>query len=312
MTQQINLTYNGAEPMRLDRFLTAELSDYSRSRLLQFIKDERVTVDDNPVTKGGYWLSDGKSVTITLPEDRPSELIPEEIPLDILYEDENTIILNKPAGIVVHPSFGHRTGTLVHAVLAHCKDLKSFGGEIRPGVVHRLDRDTSGILLMAKNEKALNFLQKQFKSREIDKRYLALVDGRPPTPTGRIEAPISRDPNRRQMMAILPADKGREAVTEYFTKEEYKNHTLLEAKLLTGRTHQLRVHFAFLKCPIVADVLYGYRKHSIDLPRHFLHAHKITVTLPGTTEPRTFEAPLPSELQAALNDLEPAHPETYG
>ena len=153
--------------------------------------------------------------------------------------------------------------------------------------MHRLDRDTSGILILAKNEKSLIFLQSQFKSREIDKRYLALVDGRPPTPDGRIEAPIGRDPKRRQMMAILPADQGRAAVTEYFTKTEYRRHTLLEARLLTGRTHQLRVHFAFLKCPIVADNLYGYRKQSIPLGRHFLHAHKVRITLPGQAQAST-------------------------
>lgn len=303
MSSTFKITYHGEGTVRLDHFLTGEYRDASRSRLLQYIKDGRVTVNGAAVSKGGYSLSEGDEITLTLPEERPSELIPENRELDILYEDANTLILNKPAGVVVHPSFGHDSGTIVHAVLAHCKDLQAFGGEIRPGVVHRLDRDTSGILILAKNEKALNFLQKQFKSREIEKRYLALVDGKPPTPTGRIEAPIGRDPNRRQMMAILPADKGRAAVTEYFTKAEYKNHTLLEARLLTGRTHQLRVHFAFLKCPIVADNLYGYRKHSIPLDRHFLHAYKVTVTLPGQDSPSTFEAPLPKELQDALDNL---------
>lgn len=307
----ITRTYSGDSPQRLDQFLSEVYTDASRSRLLQYIKDGRVSVNGAPITKGGYWLSAGNIVKLTLPAEHTSQLIPEERSLDILYEDENTLILNKPASIVVHPSFGHDSGTIVHAVLAHCKDLGSFGGEIRPGVVHRLDRDTSGILILAKNEKALNFLQAQFKSREIEKRYLALVDGRPPTPTGRIEAPIGRDPKRRQMMAILPADKGRAAVTEYFTKAEYKNHTLLEARLLTGRTHQLRVHFAFLKCPIVADALYGYRKQSIPLGRHFLHASSVTVTLPGDTEPSTFTAPLPPELQAALDGLEPAQPAAY-
>lgn len=305
-------TYNGEAPQRLDQFLSEVYADASRSRLLQYIKDARVTVNSAAVTKGGFWLSAGDVVELALPAERSSKLIPEERTLDILHEDENTLILNKPAGVVVHPSFGHDSGTIVHAVLAHCKDLGSFGGEIRPGVVHRLDRDTSGILILAKNEKALNFLQAQFKSREIEKRYLALVDGRPPTPTGRIEAPIGRDPKRRQMMAILPADKGRAAVTEYFTKTEYKRHTLIDARLLTGRTHQLRVHFAFLKCPIVADALYGYRKQSIPLDRHFLHAYRVTVTLPGRSEPSAFEAPLPPELQTVLDGLEPAQPAIYG
>jgi 23S rRNA pseudouridine1911/1915/1917 synthase len=156
---------------------------------------------------------------------------------------------------------------------------------------------------MAKNEKAHVFLQKQFKSRDIDKRYLALVDGKPPTPTGRIEAPIGRDPVRRQRMAILSDDKGRHSVTEYFTRETFPKHTLIEANLLTGRTHQIRVHMAFLKCPIVGDVLYGYKKQSIPLGRHFLHAWKISIRLPGQNEPSVFEAPLPPELEAALAEL---------
>lgn len=303
MSNPFSVTYHGDSAARLDHFLSGAYRSVSRSRLLQYIKDGRVTVNETTVTKGGYSLSNGDRITLTLPEERPSELIPEARELDILYEDANTLILNKPAGVVVHPSFGHESGTIVHAVLAHCKDLQAFGGEIRPGVVHRLDRDTSGILILAKNEPALTFLQNQFKSREIEKRYLALVDGKPPTPTGRIEAPIGRDPMRRQMMAILPTDKGRAAVTEYFTKAEYKNHALLDARLLTGRTHQLRVHFAFLKCPIVADNLYGYRKRSLPLDRHFLHAYKVTVTLPGHAAPSTFEAPLPKELQDALDGL---------
>ena len=205
--------------------------------------------------------------------------------------------------MVVHPAAGHDSGTLVHAVLAHCSDLKGFGGEIRPGVVHRLDRDTSGIIVMAKNEKAHIFLQEQFRERTINKRYLALVDGAPPTPSGRVEAPIGRDPIRRQQMAILTPDKGRESVTEYRTLKQYAKHTLIEAHPLTGRTHQIRVHMAFLKCPIVGDVLYGRRKQSIPLDRHFLHAYRLTILLPGHDEPMTFEAPLPEELQKVLDDL---------
>ena len=182
--------------------------------------------------------------------------------------------------------------------------MKGFGGEIRPGVVHRLDRDTSGIIVMAKNENAHIFLQEQFKARSINKRYLALVDGAPPTPSGRVEAPIGRDPIRRQQMAILTAEKGREAITEYRTVQSFAKHTLIEAHPLTGRTHQIRVHMAFLKCPIVGDVLYGRRKQSIDLNRHFLHAYRLTILLPGHNEPMTFEAPLPQELQDVIDNLQ--------
>ncbi len=305
MTDQIiTLYYEDSEPERLDRFLTEELSDYSRSRLQSFIKEQRVRIDGEPAKKYGQALVPGQTVTVLIPEERPSELIPEDIPLDILYEDEQAIVINKPAGMVVHPAAGHDSGTLVHAVLAHCDDLKGFGGEIRPGVVHRLDRDTSGIIVMAKNEKAHIFLQEQFKARSINKRYLALVDGAPPTPSGRVEAPIGRDPVRRQQMAILTPDKGREAVTEYRTLKSYAKHTLIEAHPLTGRTHQIRVHMAFLKCPIVGDVLYGRRKQSIELSRHFLHAYRLTILLPGHSAPMTFEAPLPEELAKVLEGLE--------
>ena len=300
----LTLNYESEDPERLDHYLTETLTDYSRSRLQTFIKEGRVHVNGEPAKKMGQALENGDLITVAVPEAHPSTLIPEDIPLDILYEDEQSIVINKPAGMVVHPAAGHETGTLVHAVLAHCADLQGFGGEIRPGVVHRLDRDTSGIIVMAKNEKAHIFLQEQFKDRNVNKRYLALVDGAPPTPTGRVDAPIGRDPIRRQQMAILTPDKGRAAVTEYITRKKYAKHTLIEAHPLTGRTHQIRVHMAFLKCPIVGDVLYGRKKQTIPLDRHFLHAYKLTILLPGHDEPMTFEAPLPAELQAVLDDLD--------
>lgn len=302
--KHITLTYEEPSQGRLDHYLAEKLTDYSRSRLQSFIRDGRVLINGSPAMKTGLTLVSGMNLEIILPEDKPSELIPEDIPLNILFEDEHSIVINKPAGMVVHPAAGHDSGTLVHAVLAHCDDLKSFGGEIRPGVVHRLDRDTSGIIVMAKNEKAHIFLQEQFKDRRVNKRYLALVDGFPPTPSGRVEAPIGRDPNKRQQMAILPAEKGREAVTEYTTRTKYARHTLIEAHPLTGRTHQIRVHMAFLKCPIVGDVLYGRRKQSISLDRHFLHAYHLTIQLPGHDSPMTFEAPLPPELQNVLSLLD--------
>ena len=300
---KIQLTYDRAETDRLDHYLSEAIPDYSRSRIQSFIRDQRVFINGIPAVKTGQTLCQGQMIEVLIPEEKPSGLVPEEIPLDILFEDENSIVINKPAGMVVHPAAGHDTGTLVHAVLAHCDDLRGFGGEIRPGVVHRLDRDTSGIIVMAKNEKAHIFLQEQFKDRSINKRYLALVDGAPPTPTGRVEAPIGRDPIRRQQMAILPADKGREAITEYAVKQSFEHHTLIEAHPLTGRTHQIRVHMAFLKCPIVGDVLYGRRHQTIELNRHFLHAWHLTILLPGHHEPMSFEAPLPEELQAVLGDL---------
>jgi 23S rRNA pseudouridine1911/1915/1917 synthase len=291
------------QSQRLDSFLADQMSDFSRSRLQQFIKDGLVSVDGNVITRNGFKVNMDNEVTVTLPEEHPTGLIPEEIPIDILYEDERVLVINKPAGMVVHPSAGHSSGTLVHAVLAHCSDLKEFSGEIRPGVVHRLDRDTSGIIIMAKDEKARTFLQKQFKSRELNKRYLALTDGKPPTPTGRIEAPIGRDPLVRKRMAVLTDEKGREALTEYRVLEDFPRHSLIEAHPFTGRTHQIRVHLAFLKCPIVGDELYGLRKKTIALGRHFLHASSLTILLPDQKQPMTFSAPLPPELETALNEL---------
>ena len=177
------------------------------------------------------------------------------------------------------------------------------GGEERPGVVHRLDKDTSGLIVIAKNERAHRWLQDQFRLRQVEKTYLALVDGKPPTPTGRVEAPIGRDLQQRKKMAITTPAKGREAVSEYKTLESFHKHTLLEFHPHTGRTHQIRLHCAFLGCPIVADPIYGHKKATLDLNRHFLHAFRLKITLPGETRPRTFEAPLPDDLARVLEFL---------
>jgi 23S rRNA pseudouridine1911/1915/1917 synthase len=212
-------------------------------------------------------------------------------------------VVNKPAGMVVHPAAGHASGTLVHAALAHAPTMEGVGGERRPGVVHRLDKDTSGLILLAKNDAAHHRLQEQFHSRSVVKTYLALVDGRPPTPRGRIEAPIGRDPAHRQRMAVLPPGKGRQAVSEYGTVEAFPEHTLLEVHPLTGRTHQIRLHLAFIGCPVVGDKIYGRRHSSLPLKRQFLHAARLEITLPGEERPRHFEAPLPDELKHILNFL---------
>ncbi|MEM5775205.1 MAG: RluA family pseudouridine synthase, partial [Anaerolineaceae bacterium] len=172
------------------------------------------------------------------------------------------------------------------------------------GVVHRLDKDTSGLIVVAKNDRSMRWLQEQFKRRKVEKVYLALVESKPPTPTGRVEAPIGRDPSHRKKMAILPAGKGREAVSEYLTVRNFKHHTLVQVKLLTGRTHQIRLHMAFIKCPLVGDTLYGHRHASLPIERQFLHAYRLCITLPGEKEPRAFEAGLPDDLQLVLDHLE--------
>jgi 23S rRNA pseudouridine1911/1915/1917 synthase len=213
------------------------------------------------------------------------------------------MVVDKPAGMVVHPSAGHESGTLVHAALAHAPDIRGVGGELRPGVVHRLDKETSGLIILAKNDQAHRWLQDQFRQRKVIKVYLALVDGRPPTPKGRIEAPIGRSTADRSLMSVVPAHQGREAISEYLTLEVFARHTLLEIHPLTGRTHQIRLHLKFLDCPVAGDRVYGRKKSTIPVARHFLHAQRLTILLPGESQPRTFTAPLPPELELVLQQL---------
>lgn len=299
----IAFTYLGDGSQRLDHFLVNRLPEYSRTRLQSIIKDGLVTVDGKVVQKSGLLLERGASVVVEIPPQGPSALIPEAIPLEVIFENSDLLIVNKPAGMVVHPAAGHTAGTLVNAALAHEPDLEGVGGEQRPGVVHRLDKDTSGLILLAKNDSAHRWLQSQFRSRQVEKAYLALVDGAPPTPRGRVEANIGRDPTHRKRMAILPDGKGRQAVSEYHTLRSYPGHTLLEVHPITGRTHQIRLHLAFIGCPVVGDQVYGRSRPSLPIQRHFLHAARLTICLPGEKQPRTFEAPLPIELQAALESL---------
>lgn len=288
---------------RLDHFLVERLPGFSRSRLQGLVKDGFVKVNGSPARKAGQILETGMTVEVIIPPSVPTGLVGENIPLDIIFEDDNLLVINKPAGMVVHPAAGHDTGTLVHAVLGYAPDIEGIGGEERPGVVHRLDKDTSGLILLAKNERAHRWLQDQFRLRKVEKTYLALVDGCPPTPNGRVEAAIGRDPAHRKKMTVMPPGKGREAVSEYATLETFPEHTLLAFHPLTGRTHQIRLHCAFLGCPIVGDKVYGHRKPSIPLERHFLHAAKLKIVLPDEKQARAFEAPLPEELEAALRGL---------
>jgi 23S rRNA pseudouridine1911/1915/1917 synthase len=288
---------------RLDVFLTACLPEFSRSRIQGLIKDGFVKVKAGTVTKAGRGLEPGEQIEIRIPPPVPSGLVAEDIPLDIVFENDDLVLVNKPAGMVVHPSPGHDSGTLVHAALGYIPDLEGIGGEERPGIVHRLDKDTSGLIVIAKNERAHRWLQEQFKSRKVEKTYLALVDGKPPTPAGRVEAPIGRNTTHRKLMAVVPLDKGREAVSEYRTLESFPAHTLLEVHPLTGRTHQIRLHMAFLGCPVAADMVYGKRKPTVELDRHFLHAHRLKIILPGEKQARIFEASLPQELQLVLEHI---------
>lgn len=292
---------------RLDHFLVEELPEFTRSRLQGLIAKEMVTVNGEIITKSGAKLSDGALVVIEIPAPKETHLIPEKIPLDIIFENADVLVVNKSAGMVVHPSAGHDSGTLVHAALAHAPEMEGIGGEIRPGVIHRLDKDTSGVIIMAKNDTAMQFLQKQFMVRTVKKAYVALVDGKPPTQTGRIEAPIGRDPAHRKKMAVVGVGKGREAISEYKTLENFEHHTLLEVAIMTGRTHQIRLHCVFIGTPVAGDILYGRRRQNATVPRQFLHAASLTITLPNENKPRIFEATLPEELESVLTELRSNH-----
>jgi 23S rRNA pseudouridine1911/1915/1917 synthase len=296
-------TFEESEPARLDVFLASCLPEFSRSRLKGLIQDGFVTVDGQPFTKAGQDVGKGQQVSLRIPPPVPSGLIAENIPLDVIFENDDLMLINKPAGMVVHPSPGHDSGTLVHAALGHSPEMEGINGEERPGIVHRLDKETSGLIVVAKNEQAHRWLQDQFRTRAVEKLYLALVDGKPPTPKGRIEAPIGRNVIHRKLMGIVPLAKGREAVSEYRTLESFPAHTLLEVHPLTGRTHQIRVHLAFLGCPVAGDRIYGHKKSSVPLERHFLHAFKLKITLPNEKTPRLFQADLPVELEAVLVEL---------
>src|SRR6266508_1628606 len=291
---------------RLDKFLVEQLPEFSRSRLQDLIAEGFVNVNGNIAKKAGQIIELGQKIIVRIPPTAPSGLVPEDIPLHIIFENDDLLVVNKPAGMVVHPAAGHASGTLVNAVLGYDPDMEGIGGEERPGLVHRLDKETSGLILLAKNERAHRWLQDQFRLRKVEKIYLALVDGKPPTPSGRVEAPIGRDPSHRKQMAVVSESRGREAISEYKTVETFANHTLLEFHPLTGRTHQIRLHCAFLGCPIVGDEIYGRKKHSLEINRHFLHAFRLKIVLPGEKETSHFEAPLPEELEHVLSLLRAA------
>jgi len=286
---------------RLDRLITDKLPELSRVRVQALIDAGAVLVDGSPV-RASYKPRAGERIEVTVPELRPSDLVPEaSIPLTIVYEDDDLLVVDKPAGLVVHPAPGHASGTLVNALLAHVPGLATAAGDERPGIVHRLDKDTSGLIVVAKHERARRHLAAQLHDRRMDKRYVALVDGAPPSKSGTIEAPIGRDPRHPQRMAIVAS--GRDAVTHFRIVEGYRRHALLECKPVTGRTHQIRVHLASIGCPVAGDQTYGRKPPSLPLDRHFLHAERLTMRLLDGTS-RTFEAPLPAELEAALTRIE--------
>jgi 23S rRNA pseudouridine1911/1915/1917 synthase len=289
--------------VRVDKYLADHLPEISRSQIKRLIDTGFVTLDGATVNKAGAKAKPGDLLEILVMIEMDDGLIPEEIPLDILFEDEHVIVINKPAGFVVHPGAGNHAGTLVNALLAYYPPIRDVGEGDRPGVVHRLDKDTSGVMVFAKTDKAYRWLVKLFKSRDVEKTYIALVDGHPPTPTGRIEAPVERDSRTRTRMAVGMRGQGKPAVSEYYQLQRYTNHTLLEVHPITGRTHQIRVHLSYLGVPVVGDTLYGRRNPSIAMDRVFLHAKSLTLRLQGERNERNFEAPLPEDLQTILTNL---------
>ncbi len=285
---------------RLDVFLRARLPELSRSRIHALIVSGHVRVEGE-ARKPAARVHRGQEVTVEIPAPEPAALRPEPMPLDVRYEDADLLVVNKPPGLVVHPGPGHPAGTLVNAILAHVPDLAGIGGVLRPGLVHRLDRDTSGLLVVAKNDATLRALQAAVKARAVVRRYLALVHGRVVPVEGTIEAPIARHPRHRQRMAVVPG--GRAAVTRYRVVEQFAAAALVEATLLTGRTHQLRVHFAHVGHPVVGDRVYGRRRESWGMGRQALHARRLTFTHPRTGALVDVEAPLPEDMSAALERL---------
>ncbi|HID88260.1 MAG TPA: RluA family pseudouridine synthase [Anaerolineales bacterium] len=298
MEETVFVVEKGGE--RLDRFLADRLPDLSRVQVQRLIKTGLATVNDQPA-KPAYRVEPGDRVVVRVPEASEPMIRPEPIPLQIVYEDDYLLAVDKPAGMVVHPAAGHTGGTLVNALLAYCPQVADVGGVDRAGIVHRLDKDTSGVLLVAKDPETHAVLQRQFKHRQVRKTYLALVEGRVYPKEGIVEAPVGRDRRARKRMAVTRT--GRPAVTQYRAVEYFSDHTLLQIRPHTGRTHQVRVHLAWLGYPVVGDRVYGRRRQTLLPHRHFLHAQELVFTHPAMKEKVTLTAPLPPDLKAVLARL---------
>jgi 23S rRNA pseudouridine1911/1915/1917 synthase len=301
---------------RLDKFLTVHLSDRTRAFLQKLIKDGHVIVDGKTVSKVGLLLKIDSEVELEIPKPKEIKAKAEKIDLDIVYEDEDIVVVNKPAGMVVHPSEtgAHLSGTLVNAILYHCKgSLKGISGELRPGIVHRLDKNTSGVLIVAKTDVAHQSLMNQFKDRKIGKKYIALVVGDVDPDHAIIDSPIGRSTRNRKKMAITGEGEGRNAITEYWVKEVFKDkrgrYSLLDIDLKTGRTHQIRVHLNAIGYPVLGDVVYGDKlangwvAEKYRLKRQFLHAAELIVNHPRSGKAMKFEAEMPNDLKGVLKDL---------
>lgn len=289
--------------IRIDRVLSLLLAESSRSYIQKLIENGNVTVDDTACTSKKYKVSSGQKVQLLMPEPRTLSVEPEDIPLDIVYEDDDVLVVNKPRGMVVHPAAGNYNGTLVNAVLYHCGGrLSSINGVIRPGIVHRIDKDTSGLLMIAKNDMAHEALSAQLAEHSITRRYTALVYHNLTEDEGTVDAPIGRDPKNRLRMAVTSQNSKR-AVTHWKVLERFGKYTLIEARLETGRTHQIRVHMAYIHHPLAGDLVYGPKKQSLTEDGQMLHARVLGFVHPRTGEYMEFERPLPPEFLAVLQKI---------
>ena len=291
-----------AKSGRIDKYLSEMLSEMSRSHIQKLIKDENVLVNER-IVKANYKLNEGDEILVKIPELELPDILPEDIPLDILYEDDDILVVNKPKGMVVHPAPGHYTGTLVNAIMYHCKDkLSGINGVMRPGIVHRIDMDTTGSLLVCKNDKAHQYLADLLKDHNITRKYHAIVHGNLKEDTGTINAAIGRHPTDRKKMSVH-SNNGRPAVTHYKVLERFGNFTYIECQLETGRTHQIRVHMASIGHPILGDNVYGPAKCPYKLEGQTLHAKVLGITHPTTKKYIEFDAPLPEYFAKILNKL---------
>lgn len=288
--------------VRIDKYLAEQLPDITRSYLQKLLKDGSVQMNGKPV-KASTKTAAGALIALTIPEPEEPEILPEDIPLDILYEDSDVILINKPKNMVVHPAAGHYTGTLVNALMYHCRsDLSGINGVLRPGIVHRIDKDTTGVLIVCKNDRAHNALAEQLKEHSITRKYRAIVCGNLKEDEGTVDAPLGRHPQDRKRMAIVRSG-GKRAVTHYRVLERFGNNTYIECQLETGRTHQIRVHMASLGHPLLGDEIYGRAKSPFKLEGQTLHAMVLGFIHPTTGEYMEFEAPLPEYFEKLLEKL---------
>ena len=304
-TRQLDLIAD-APKERLDKFVLAHLAGFSRTQVQALIREGNVLVD-GAAQKTGYKFKGGEQVSVSIPPREETSVEPEDIPLDIVYEDDDLAVIDKQAGMVVHPGTGNESGTLVNALLARYPELADLMDDAetqdRLGIVHRLDRGTSGLLVVARNKPTLLALMRQFQERSVDKVYLALLERRPKSSSGLIDAPIARDPRQRKRMAVNRA--GKPAQTEFEVLDDHfqGDRALVKLKLLTGRTHQIRAHMAFIGCPVVGDTVYGYRKQRVKLKRQFLHAHELAFEHPVSSERLAFVSELPLALRNVMEKL---------